>query len=150
MLREGEKAKRLAVRFRTPNVESPTTTPSFGGDAPSRQPDARDTSIGPWTIAGFATAGAGLVAGAVAGGIALARIRSLKDRCPPAGAGCSQDQIDRGRLAAHVSTAGFALFGAGAAAGIIGLVVDLQNDGGAHQDVSALLGPTSLGLRARF
>jgi hypothetical protein len=120
VLREGEKQRRIEVRFvAQPTPELTPLPPADEGNEVERGPH-------PLAYAGVGIAAAGLVVGAVAGGIALQRARQLDERCLPMGAGCSQGDIDDGRIAAHVSTAGFAVLGAGAALTLIGLLLPVD------------------------
>jgi hypothetical protein len=102
-----------------------------------------------WT--GVALAAAGVVVGAVTGGLAMSNKAQLEDDC---GAGqCTQDDIDGGRVPAKVSTAGFIVGGVGALVGIICLAVDLSGDEPATESsarAELLLGPGTLTWRASF
>ena len=86
--------------------------------------EALDLTWLAWT--GFGLAGAGLVLGGVAGGIALSEYQQLEDECPTLG--CSQDQIDEARTIAHVGTAGFVVAGVGAAVGLVALLISDDAD----------------------
>jgi hypothetical protein len=113
------------------------------------QPIAREeTSLWPLAIAGFSVAGAGLLVGAVTGGLSLDEAATAKalcnddGACPPA----AEDPLDRSRTLAHVSTTSFVLAGVGAAVGIVGLVLSLD-----HEGATALrLSPGEVTLRLRF
>jgi hypothetical protein len=79
-------------------------------------------SIMSWV--GFSVGAAGLVLGAVAGGITLANVSELDERCPSGRDECPeslQDDIDQAQAISHASTAGFVIAGVGAAVGVAGL-----------------------------
>ncbi len=90
-------------------------------------PPAEQESAGvsPWAYVGFAFAGAGVVVGTITGAISLVRAGEVKDACfddtfcPSAVEGTRDESV----VLAHVSTASFAVAGAGAVVGIVALVV---------------------------
>jgi hypothetical protein len=85
-------------------------------------PDDAIIPVAGWVGVGLAAAGA--IIGGVAGAIALVRTNDLDEACPDQR--CSVDlrqEWDDANVAAHVSTAGFALAGAGAAVFVIALIV---------------------------
>jgi hypothetical protein len=102
----------------------------------------------------FAIGGAGLIMGAVAGGIFIGRAGDLKDSCEADGDGdpltCppeQQEEIDDVSVLGNVSTAGWVIAGAGIAAGIILLFVPIGDD---EATVSLRLAPTEVGVQGRF
>jgi len=130
----------------------------LGGPTPS--PDSADerqapgmpaTTVG--AIASLSLAGAGLVLGAVTGGIFIGRADRLKKacendldgdplRCPDA------DEIDDVKLLGNLSTAGWAIAGVGAAAGAVLFIA-----GGDEEEPTAVtwrLSPTGMSIRGRF
>jgi hypothetical protein len=130
----------LPLRFR---FGSPGATDQAGEEGTSTA-----AAIG-WT--GVAFAAAGLVVGAVTGGLAMSNKAQLEDDC--AARNCTQEDIDSGAIPATVSTVSFIVAGVGALVGIIGLAVDLSADEPAGGDASAAtmrIGPGSLALRVRF
>lgn len=117
-------------------------------EAPAPLPPPEEGGVSPLVWVGFGVGGAGLVTFAVAGGIALSRKSALDDAC---GGGdlcpsSQRDAHDDALVAAHVATVGAVVAGAGAALGVVGLLLS----GGGEAEVSAVLGPTTLGLRGRF
>lgn len=97
-------------------------------------------------IGGFSLAGAGIVAGAITGGLSLTQTSDLKatcvaDLCEPA----QRDAIDEATTLANVSNVAFAIAGAGAVAGIVGLLLP---EGDAMVDVA--LGPGGVLVRGTF
>lgn len=106
-------------------------------------------SVVPAAIA-FGVGGAGLVAGAVAGGIAVARTSELKKLCgdPIECPRSQQGALNDAKLSAYVSTAGFVLAGVGAVAGVTLLLVPI---GGASEPrASILIGPGFTGVKGTF
>lgn len=109
----------------------------------------------PWStmaIASFAVGGAGLVAGAITGGLAMAETEALEDRC--GGTRCPLGEVsahDRIEALAHASNATFVVGGLGVAAGVTALVLELTRDEGADAArVTPLVGPMGAGVRVRF
>lgn len=131
----------LPLRFRFGPAEAAAQT----GDE-ARAPSA--AAIVGWT--GVALAAAGLVAGAVSGGVAMSNKSDLDDEC--AAGRCTQDDIDAGSLPAHVSTASFIVAGVGALVGIICLAVDASTEEPAAGGAAAqwLIGPGNLAWQVRF
>ncbi|MBM4377051.1 MAG: hypothetical protein FJ095_18370 [Deltaproteobacteria bacterium] len=88
----------------------------------SRTEGGTPTRLHPAVWAGLGLTGAGLVAGAVTGGLALGKKGSLETECP--GGLCvtpeSQEALDSATTLAHVSTSSFVV--AGAAGGVTALV----------------------------
>ncbi|MCA9620057.1 MAG: hypothetical protein KC731_13620 [Myxococcales bacterium] len=120
---------------------------------PAPPPTPAEMSIHPLTWVGVALAGAGLVAGAITGGLSLAKTAELEEacggdkHCPPS----AEPLHDRATLLSHVSTASFAAAGVGAALGAIGIFV--LSDGlfdGPSDGPSVAIGPGSVVLRGRF
>lgn len=118
--------------------------------APDVAPRAAEEtpSLWPVAIAGFSVAGAGLVVGAITGGLSLNEASTAKESCDDTGA-CTpeaRDPLDRSRTLAHVSTTSFVLAGVGAAVGVVGLVLSLDDD----QETALRIGPSEVGMRLRF
>ena len=81
--------------------------------------------------------------------MALSRESDLATSCPDQK--CAPDahnDLDDSLTLAHVSTAMFAIGGAGIALGIVGLA--LSDFDGEESAVVPLVGPTSIGVRGRF
>jgi len=127
-----------------------------GGDA-GGDGDDDGVSIHPLVWAGFGTAAAGLLVGAITGGVSLADASSAKEgcvdnRCPEANAA----DADRSVALAHVSTVSFVVGGVGAGLGVAGLflsdgVFGASDDGSADAwRIEPIVGPGSLGIRGRF
>jgi hypothetical protein len=107
-----------------------------------------------WSLIGFGVAGAGLITGGVTGGLALGAAGDAKAGCQ--GLACpaaNQSAADRASLLANVSTASFAIAGAGAIVGVLGMVLT-DNDAASAEEKQAsiqpVLGFQSVGLHGRF
>jgi hypothetical protein len=102
-------------------------------------------------VVAFGIGAAGLVAGAISGGLALAKMQTFRSECGaelrcPASLG---DELGAARLAGHVSTVGFALAGAGAVMGTLLLVLPAPK-GVSAPKVSVGLGPFGVVATGRF
>lgn len=108
-----------------------------------------ERSLLPPAIA-FSVGGAGLLMGAIAGGVTAAQTDDLKRVCGDALA-CSpseRDSLNNTTVAAHVSTAGFVLAAAGVAAGVTLLLVPIRQKPKAP--VSIAVGPTFAYVKGSF
>ncbi len=128
---------------------APVTPPKPAEPAPA---PAVETSRGipQWVWVGFGVAGAGIVAGTVAGTVTLTRTQDLGDRCP--GGNCPPSEHDRLKTTerwATVSTIAFAIGGAAAAVSIVGLIATpaRKTETGS---VRPLIGLGSIGLEGSF
>ncbi len=142
VLAEGEQNRKLNADFSKPGGDEASTAPSTG---PS-----------PLIYVGFAVAGAGLVAGAITGGLSLAKASDLREACKDNH--CNDDlksDYDNGQLLAHISTASFAVAGAGAIVGVIGLFLPTAASEDDKADARRIqlepqIGFGSIGLSGRF
>jgi hypothetical protein len=100
-----------------------------GATEPTPEP-AGGSGMWPLAVTGLGVAGAGLLVGAITGGISLSDASAVKDSCDEDGACAPEvaDQLDRSRTLANVSTASFVIAGVGAIVGVIGLVLALGDD----------------------
>ncbi len=161
--REGEKNRRIDIKFQAETAATPPPTATATGTAPSPDPpppgpepapttpdEADSGGISPLVWVGFGVAGVGLIVGGITGGLAMSEGSSLDDQC--AGEGCTQDDIDSGMAVAHVSTASFAVAGVGAAVGLVGLLMSgsSEPEEAAGFQIEPIVGPGSLGLQGRF
>ena len=153
VLREGEKARvehiviTLAPAPRTPLAALPVAAPpaqAQGGAASSPR-----RTIG---IAGVAVGAAGLLVGAIAGGVAISKNSTLKRECPGGicmSATTPRSDFDSYNTVTTVSTVGFVVGGVLAAAGVV-LIVTAPKAPAASGSVSPVVGPGFLGLRGKF
>jgi hypothetical protein len=128
------------------------------------QPDATASRMSPGatvlTWGGFGVAGVGLIAGAVSGLITLTATSSIKssghcygDTCGPE----ENDRISSANTTAMISNVSFAVAGAGAVAGLVGLLLPrtgapppADNAGSTTSRIEPWLGIGSAGVRGTF
>lgn len=115
-----------------------------------------DQGLDPWPFVytGAAVAGAGVIVGAITGGLSLARASDFKDSCPSKqNCPMSTKPVQEESITlAHVSTASLAVAGVGAAVGAVFLALALTGDGPDEggATAAAVLGPGWMGLQGRF
>lgn len=121
VLRAGEQLRRVTLRPPGRRGAEHTNDGAGTGDA---------ATTGGWVA--LSLGGAGLIAGAIGGGLALAEKASLDEACPTK-TSCPverQGDIDTMMTLSHVSTAGFVVGAVGVAVGTLLLVVAGGDDGG--------------------
>jgi hypothetical protein len=97
--------------------------------------DGDGGGVSPLVPVGFSIAGAGLITGVVAGVVSMTQVSSAKDDhgctdvCPASERAALEADLDPARTTAWVSDIGFIVAGAGAALGVVGLVVTLTDSG---------------------
>ncbi|WP_437285044.1 tetratricopeptide repeat protein [Sorangium sp. So ce406] len=122
--------------------------------ATAAAPEAPADGVGRTLMAmGFSVGAAGLMVGAVAGALTLARSGALAevcadDRCPPSRGG----DLSTARTLANVSNAGFAVLAVGAGVGLAGLLMLPSQDATAspRAALTPVLGAGAIGLRVSF
>lgn len=150
-LRERQTERLEVTLHPDPNAPAPAPEPAT---APSTQPStgsatgpSADTFPVPTvSIVAFAVAGAGIVAGAITGGLSLGKVSDLEEACPTK-AGCAPELAsdhDTMIALANASNASFAIAGAAALVGVVTLFV-VEGD-----EVQAAAGPTGGSLTVRF
>ncbi len=150
VLREREH-QRLEVAFgpvpKAPPAPPPRPEPE---PAPAPAPDAPEepSAVPPAAWAAFGVGAAGLVVGTVAGGVALSQMSALEDDCSELYCEDRKWESDRDNMmtTAHVSTAGFAVAGAGATIGLILVLVSEP----AAATIQPDIGFGTVGLSGRF
>jgi hypothetical protein len=153
-LSEGETEEVLLPLVKLNPGESPD--PAAGAAIPD--PSGREGSggdVAPVAWVGFGVGAAGLIVGAITGGLAIASAGDLKDSCPndqcPRAA--TEDAYDSTMTLAHVSTAGFVVGGAGAILGLVGLLALSGKDEpstSARHRTTVRVGPTGIALAGSF
>ncbi len=143
---------------------APPGTPDAPDVSPPGTPAAVSTPLAPLANAGgsqkrigFAVLGvgaAGLVVGAITGGLAVSQRSSLIQQCPtghclPSQQTALQPDVDKLHTLASISNAGFIAGGVFAAAGII-VVVTTPKARPQGASVSPLVGPGFAGMAGRF
>jgi hypothetical protein len=124
----------------------PVPTPS---QEPAPPPDSEDHFPIAATL-GFGIGAAGIVVGAITGGLSLAKTSELDERCGedqlcPA---AEQETLDDAELLANISNVGFAVGAAGLLFGVIAVFTFDSPSQSAR--VEPLIGPGAMGLRGRF
>jgi hypothetical protein len=123
--------------------------PSVAPPPPSEPVAARRSPLRPWFYASGAVGVAGLAAGAVAGGLALAKKSAIEQHCPDRQCDASgHEAVESGQRAALVSTVGFALGIAGAAAATTLFFLERRADARASAGLRRGLRPALLQVRA--
>ncbi len=129
---QGQKSR--TVEFTIQQASTPTP-------APPDQPTPDSGGVSPLVWIGFGVAGAGVLVGAITGGISLGKAADLDEKCQDKGCLPSEhDTLSQATTLAHVSTASFVVAGVGAILGITGLFL-----GGGAADES----PPSSGVAVR-
>ena len=146
LLTTGEQNRRVGISFAPP---PPPTSPSV--PPPQPPPPVREAPyrISPLVWVGFSIALAGGVVAGVTGGLALSRAKDLERRC--GGKTCTADEradYDAGTRLAHASTACFAIAGAGAVLGVVGILLSGRDEHAA--ELRAGLGLGTAWLEGRF
>jgi hypothetical protein len=146
--------KPVTVAAPAPEPKAPEAPADSAAAEPGRAP--RTTAASVLVFGGFGLAAAGAVAGSVAGVLALSKAGDVepqceRDVCDPA----AKTDLDRARTMATISTIGYAVAGAGAIAGVIGLIlprsrVDERAAARIEPRASVLVGPAGLAVRGTF
>ncbi len=142
-----------------PPATTPATTPATAPPPPTAGPGTTgaapeahgSSSLLP--IVAFGVGGAGLVLGAITGGIALGDHSSIANKCPAGPSSCpasEQSDIDSYHTMGLLSTVGFIVAGVGAAAGVVLLVTQPKETTGSSFHISPAIGLGSLGAVGSF
>jgi hypothetical protein len=100
-------------------------------------------------LVGIAVGGAGLIVGAITGGIALSKHGALAQTCPNGHCTGQQSAIDSYNLMGGLSTGGFVAGGILAATGVV-LVIVAPKDAPKEAWIVPAIGPGYAGLRGTF
>ncbi len=100
----------------------------------------------------FAIGGAGLVAGAITGGLTFAKESELETTCNGTPQNCPQgsDLIDEANTLAWVSNISFGVGGLGVAAGIVLIFVFQGDDDPEESAITPIVSPDMFGVAGRF
>lgn len=143
-LKEKE-TRRIQIRW-TATARATATTTAKSSPPGAAAPDRSRSMVAP--VLAFGVGGAGLVLGAVTGGIAMSKMDGFRQRCGPE-LQCPESvsgDLDGAKVAGHVSTVGFAVAGAGAALGALLLVLPGKKGGPA----SVAVGPSGIVVTGTF
>jgi hypothetical protein len=146
-LKEGE-ARDVALTIvpAAPLAQSPQT-PSPAPTTPEGPSSGSGGGLSPVFIAGVGVAGAGLIAGAITGGIAMGKASSARNECGPSlmcPTAKDYSDVTSGRTFGNVSTVSFIVAGVGAVVGVIGFIIS-PHDHEQSAAKSGAVGP-SIGL----
>lgn len=128
---EGEE-KKVSVRL-TPDGDGPgprdPNTPNLRPGVDVEEVPQKSSGVSALVPVGFAIAGAGLLTGAIAGGVAIAQVDAAKEdhgckkTCPESERDALEKDLDPSRTTAWVSNIGFITAGVGAILGTVGIVM---------------------------
>jgi hypothetical protein len=136
-----------------PSPAMPSPPAPSAPTAPVEAPDdGEGPGISPLVWVGFGVAGAGVIVGAITGGISMSQASGLKDECP--NDICSADRkSDIATMLAigHAATASLVIAGVGAIVGVVGLVIPGGDDQPAETArLRAVVGPGTIGVMGAF
>jgi hypothetical protein len=130
---------------------SPGVAPAAGtapADTGSAQPSSTRKAL-PWI--GFGVGAAGLVVGAVTGGLAIGKHSTLKTNCPTGACGPSESSdLGSYHTLGAVSTVGFIVAGVGVAAGVVLLLTEPKSTPATGLTVVPTIGLGSVGATGTF
>jgi hypothetical protein len=148
-------------------LEQDTSAPPAGGPAPGAAPatpppssspetppptSSGHTSILPWVA--FGIGGAGLILGAITGGLALGDHSTLSGECPggscPSNDSKAQSDLSSYHTMGAVSTVGFIVAGVGAATGVVLLLTAPKSQPTTGFQIAPTIGLGSLGAVGSF
>ncbi len=150
--------QRVTLLFK-PNGEPITPPPE---PEPIPGPDRGEGGMSGWMVTGIvagSVGAAGLILGAVTGGLSLSKASSAKEGCVDGvcpGNPEKESDRDASVTLAHVSTTGFVIGGVGAAIATVALVMELTGDDGAAPmadtavRLTPLVGPGFVGVQGAF
>jgi len=116
--------------------------------APIEESTRESSSTSALVYVGFGLAAASGIGGAVTGALAMSAATELDARCKSEG--CSREEIDEEGTIAHVSTALFAIAGAGAVVGVAGLFVSPTEEETEAVAIWPVVGPSYVGIVGQF
>jgi hypothetical protein len=138
----------VAARIATPSTVTFDVTEEA---VPTERDEAPATHTSPLVYAGFGAAAVFGVVGSVTGLLAFSRASRAKESCD--GTRCTSaanDDIDASRAWGTASTITFALAGAGAVVGVIGLFSGTPDKPATAGNVRLLIGATGITLAGAF
>ena len=137
----------------------PTATPSAKPPEVPLEPDKKGGGVPLAAMVGFGIGAAGLITGAITGGVSLAQTSGLKKDCEaakgtldacPASVADAQARHDKALALANASNVTLAIGGAGVIFGVIALFAFKPSEPKTGAFIAPLVGPTSLGLHGAF
>jgi hypothetical protein len=140
--------KRPVVAVVTPPITPPSQPPPPPVEAPIKPAPGGSTQKTLGFVA-LGASGAGLILGGVTGGLAIGKHGDLATACPKGCPPSQQANLDSFHTLATLSTVGFILGGAGAAAGTI-LLLTAPKKPVNDPRVTPVVGPGYLGAKGTF
>jgi len=130
----------------------PTGAPALATPVASQPEQPSHTGASPWPWVAFGVGGAGLGLGVVTGVLAIGKHSDLAKSCTGGCGPAQQGELDSYHTLGLLSTIGFIVAGAGAAAGVTLLLVQPKAESPAASTPAASLvvGPGSIGAVGRF
>jgi hypothetical protein len=142
-VKEGE-ARAVELKIAAATVApQPLRTPSPSPATPEGPSSGAGGGLNPLFFVGVGVAGAGLIVGAVTGGLAMGKASSANSACNSVDLTCTPagyDDVTSGRTLGNISTVSFIVAGVGAVVGVIGFIISPHG----HEE-TASVGP-SIGL----
>ena len=152
-LKEGE-TQSVQLKMAPAPVAPPPPIAAPANPLPETPPPVTASSgVGPLVYAGFGVAVVGVVVGTVTGFMSLSKASDVKNACD--GTTCPRSidgDLQSGRTLGNVSTISFAVAGAGAVVGVIGLLVAPHRERApdAAAWIAPWIGPGSAGVGGAF
>jgi hypothetical protein len=150
--------KEIELTLPVPNpvlVATVPERPKVQSSAAVEREPSRTTGANVLVVGGFGLALAGLAVGGVTGALTLSKAGTVKTQC--ANGICdpkAKGDLDSASSLATISTVGFALAGAGAVCGVIGLLLPRTTSESAlhstDKRAAVWIGPGSMGVRGSF
>ena len=142
----------------TPTTTTTATTPTTATGTlttsevpPAPPPASHSSSVLP--LVAFGIGGAGLLLGAITGGIALGDHSSIAGKCPAGNSSCpssEQSDISSYNTMGAISTVGFIVAGVGAAAGVVLLLTAPKETTASGFQITPAIGLGSVGAVGSF
>lgn len=121
-----------------------------------KPPEGGSGGLSPLVYVGFGVGAAGILAGAITGGISISKTNELKDACDDKPCPTSREpDIASANTMANVSNVSFALGAVGAAVGVVGLLLPRsprqeKAAGAGHVHLMPIVGPGGVGVSGTF
>ncbi len=158
-LKEGEaRDVELTIAPAAPIAQSPQT-PSPAPTTPEGPSSRSGGALSPVFFGGVGVAGAGLIVGAITGGLALGKASSANNACPnltcpsEAAYNSTVKNVGSGRTLGDISTVSFIVAGVGAVVGVIGFIIsphDHEQTAAKNGSVGPSIGLGGPGLQGTF
>jgi hypothetical protein len=141
-LNAGAVATAPATSATTPSSAAATAAP------PAAEGPTSTQKMLPWI--GFGVGAAGVVLGAVTGGLAIGKHNTLKNECPNTDSCAAHDDISSYHMLGTLSSVGFIVGGVGVAAGVVLLLTEPKGAPATGITISPAVGLGSVGATGTF